>query len=352
MASEMSDSDEDGGDIGSRPQVTAFDKPQSVTFGGAASPAKQALRLNDDSSTRRSGSGNSSKSNSSEGATVALPTDRSNATEHESKAAGDHRDAGTVSTNAASQIPRAIDDGRLTENGMAVREGDQTAGGRLSYVWRQTSSEVIVVVPAPSEARAADVLVSLSPKEETIAEGVVDFLKVAVTTGWRRDISNATDTGGASTRLVQKGHSREEEDEQKEVLVLLEGELSFQAKLDGEGDADWELKDFPGTVVANSNSFRGDGGSPSGATDHAQEPPVPDCRGIEVTLVKHSPLPGVTLWWKSLMKGGPEIDVSAIQGRPANKHRTAWEEALAMFKEKVAKRKIEGKIPIDTGENG
>ncbi|CAN0453117.1 unnamed protein product, partial [Hapterophycus canaliculatus] len=76
-----------------------------------------------------------------------------------------------------------------------------------------------------------------------------------------------------------------------------------------------------------------------------------DRRGVEIILRKHCPVPNATVWWKSFLKGGPEIDVSTIKGRSTNNHQSVWEEALGMFKDKVAARKAQGKIPVDTGEH-
>lgn len=345
MASEMSDSDEENSEAGNTPHVTVFDKPQSIAFGGTTSSAGTSKGFyNFVENMATSSSKSSSQCNNNDispcEASVPPPTDKTTSMDSGSKTATTiEGDAGTSSANASSltpKIPQTIDDAQLTENGMAVMEGDQNAEGRgrLSYVWRQTRSEVIVIVPAPPETRAADVLVSLEPKAETITEGVVDLLKVAITTP--RQLGTTSDA--AEMEQISRGN-------EKEAVVLLEGELSFQGKLDGEGNVDWELKDFPGTVVARAD------GAPGSAAG-AGESPVRDCRGIEITLLKHCPIPGVTLWWRSLLKGGPEIDVTSIQGRPVNKHRTAWEEALGMFKDKMAKRKKQDKIPIDTGEGG
>lgn len=345
MASEMSDSDDENSEAGNTPHVTVFDKPQSIAFGGSTSSAGTSKGFHNSVENIPSSSSKSSSQcnddhislceasvSPSTGKTTSTGSGSENATALEG-------DAGTSSADASSLTPKvqqSIDDVQLTENGMAVKEGDRDAGGRgrLSYVWRQTRSEVIVVVPAPPETRAVDVLVSLKPKAETITEGVVDLLKVSVTTS--RELGTTSDA--VEMQQISRGN-------EKEVAVLLEGELSFQGKLDGEGNVDWELKDFPGTVVARAD------GAPGSAAG-AGESPVRDYRGIEVTLLKHCPIPGVTLWWRSLLKGGPEIDVTSIQGRPVNNQRTAWEEALGMFKDKMAKRKKQDKIPIDTGEGG
>lgn len=342
MANEMSDSDDDNAT--DAPQVTTFDEPQSVTFGGTK--ASQAAEGWDDSASARPGS-------------PAAPTDGSGLEPGAAAAVATGERGSGPETAAAAPVPKTVNqatDTQLAESGAVVR--DDTSG-RLSHVWRQTRGEVTVVVPAPPDTRAADVEVSSGVKPETVAEGVADLLRVAVKT--RKGCE--ADGGG--------------------VLLLLEGELAFQAKLDGEGDVDWELKDFPGTSVARDsvpdddtarlaaveNASHVDGGdcddaanngaalsreaeaaSSAGGQTLKAAMRLRDRRGIEITLRKHCPIPGAAVWWKSLLKGGPEIDVSTIQGRAKNNHQAVWEEALGMFKERVAARKAKGKISVDMGD--
>ncbi|CAM9950165.1 unnamed protein product [Laminaria digitata] len=319
MANEMSDSDDDKND----PQVTTFDEPQSVTFGGT--PASQAAEGWDDGNHDR-------------------PTPPAAPMDGSGRAAAAVAAPATATAAAASTAPRPkalppITDAELAANGAAVSRGATSgasgaseAGHRvLHYVWRQARAEVTVVVPAPAGTRAGDVKVSLRTKPETISEGVADLIR-----------------GGV------------------EEVVLLEGELAFQAKLDGEGDdVDWELKDFPGTVVARGTSHGAstspglegkvgaeltrEGAKTRSSSSNSGSPAIGDHRGIEVVLRKHCPVPNAVVWWKSLLNGGPEIDVASIQGRSANNHQSVWEEALGMFKEKVAARKNTGQISVDMG---
>ncbi|CAN0138130.1 unnamed protein product [Ectocarpus sp. 13 AM-2016] len=269
MANEMSDSDDDNGN---NPEVTTFDQPQSVTFGGTS--ASQAAEGWDGTSDDSGAHPETTPSSSG----VVAPADGS---------------TGAVAAAATGSAPRPkvkppMSDERLTENGAAVR-GDANGGRQaLQYVWRQARAEVVVVVPVPAGTHAGDVEVSLRAKPETIAEGVADLIRVAV-----------------------------------------KGELAFQAKLgaEDEGEVEWELKDYPASSSSNG-----------------------DRRGVEIVLRKHCPVPNAVVWWKSLLKGGPEIDVAAIKGRATNNHQSVWEEALGMFKERVAARKGQPKISVDMGE--
>eukprot|EP00752_Nemacystus_decipiens_P014287 g12707.t1 len=316
MANEMSDSDEEDGN---HPEVTTFDEPQSVTFGGT--PVSQANEGQD-------GPGDLDAPSD-----LAAPINGS-ATGRGGGGGGAAAAAAAGNTATAAPRPKVqapINDERLAENGSAVWR-DTSGGGRvLHYVWRQARAEVTVVVPVPPGTRAGDVEVSLSAKPETIAEGVADLIRVSV--------NAASRTGGDAE--ASTGAGRKEAELRQS---LLEGELAFQAKRDaeGEGGADWELKDYPGTVVARETTVGGEKSSTSGG----------DRRGVEVVLRKHCPVPNAAVWWKSFLKGGAEIDVSAIKGRATNNHQSVWEEALGMFKEKVAARKGRGKIFVDMGEEG
>lgn len=325
MANEMSDSDEEAGN---HPEVTTFDEPQSVTFGGT--PDSHAREGRDDTNPN-----------------VAAPIDGS-AGAATAAAAGK-----MASTTPRPKTETPINDEQLAENGAAVCRNADGGGRVLRYVWRQARAEVTVVVPVPAGTRAGDVEVSLSAKPETITEGVADLIRVSI-----KAASPGGDGRAGSAGANAAGQEGAE-------LSLLEGELAFQAKLDveGKGGVDWELKDYPGTVVARDISCDvGDAASTPAAAAAAADGDngsageasagSGDRRGIEVVLRKHCPVPNAAVWWKSLLKGEPEIDVSAIKGRATNNHQSVWEEALGMFKEKVAARKSQGKICVDMGEEG
>lgn len=293
MVSEMSDSDEDEG---SRPTVTAFDKPQSVTFGGKVTP--QVTGVSRGHSDDRPPVG-------SDGSRAEHPRDPG-------------EDAGTSQVGATHS---PVTDEQLTENGAKVL--DDT--GRLRYVWRQTRAEVVAVIPVPSGTRAKDITVLLRAKPTTITDGVADLLRVAI-----------------------RGSD-----------PLLDGELAFPAKLDEE--VDWELKDFAGTCVSGEveppqDHVKNEVGSSPAVAELENASSSGDIsligrRGVEVFLRKHSPVLNAAIWWKSLLRGDPEIDISNLKGRAKNGHQSAWEEAMTMFKARVADRKARGRIQIDVAEH-
>ena len=317
MAGEMSDSDDDAP---SKVEVTAFDEPKSVTFGGTSDPKK-------------------TMGEEERGGCSPLSSLRQTMPDAESGQSGE--DGGTASTDQSIvRDSNSMSTSMLSENGSIVmQEGNAQ---RLHYVWRQTRTEVSLIVPVPAQTRAGEVQVRLKAKPCTISEGVAELLSVSL-------VTHEPKGGDPSARRKENAS-----------VTLLMGELAFQAKLDEEDGVDWELKDFPGTIVARDSSDETPGEPkaddvgdleprPSGSSKDNDSIPLVDRRGVEITLRKYCPVPGATLWWKSLLKGGPEIDVSAIAGRSGSGYQSAWEEALGMFKERVAERKKRGKIVVDDG---
>jgi hypothetical protein len=66
--------------------------------------------------------------------------------------------------------------------------------------------------------------------------------------------------------------------------------------------------------------------------------------------MEFTPGEGVVLWWSSLLKGGPKIDTGAIAGRKGvASMRDTWEQAQAMFRQRVAAHKPVIIDPADCG---
>lgn len=59
---------------------------------------------------------------------------------------------------------------------------------------------------------------------------------------------------------------------------------------------------------------------------------------LKATLVKKSPIPGATMWWRRVFVGDPEIDVTKIGGRSAADLASAqnYAEAHRLFQEKIS----------------
>jgi len=99
---------------------------------------------------------------------------------------------------------------------------------------------------------------------------------------------------------------------------LLAGEWEF--KIAPEEDPDWEVRD-----IENNR------------------------RAVRLT-VRKAVMPGglsIVVWWKRLLKGEPEIDVTKIQGRKREASESfakAWQEAHVQFREQTKNRKP---IPVD-----
>jgi len=170
----------------------------------------------------------------------------------------------------------------------ARQEWDTKNGSLLeTFAWRQSRDEVVVQLFVNSSSlKARDILV----------------------------------TYDASSRLLRitsgEGHAL--------FCDTLLHDIEPNGAGDGEPPVDWELKRK--TIGGSERRF------------------------LELTLRKKAPFAGVTVWWRSLCVGGPEVDVSAIEGRDsaaAQSTRAAWEEAHALFLSRVAARE---RVEIDLSE--
>jgi hypothetical protein len=68
---------------------------------------------------------------------------------------------------------------------------------------------------------------------------------------------------------------------------------------------------------------------------------VKECAGnkiLQLTLVKKSPIPGTSFWWKNVFVGDPEIDVTQIVGRSNSDLEASknFAEAHHLFQQKIA----------------
>lgn len=184
------------------------------------------------------------------------------------------RHAITSAGSTAEGATVQIDDSGLTRNG----------GATTSYLWSQTQAECVLRAIAPPNTRARDIQVDLRDQH---------------------------------IRVTLKGSP---------ATVLVDDKLLHPVQIygnDGEKEAvDWEVTDW--------------------STDTQQR------RLINVTMLKvvpghnmMAPGEGVVFWWKAMFEGGPEIDTTVIADRKqknVQQMQEVWEQAQAMFKEKVANR--------------
>merc|ERR1712060_945779 len=103
-------------------------------------------------------------------------------------------------------------------------------------------------------------------------------------------------------------------------VILLAGDWEF--KVTPEEEPDWEIKDVEGR------------------------------RAIRLLVRKTPVAPGMSIvtWWKKILKGEPEIDVTDIEGRKREATESfskAWNEAHLRFREKVQAR-----TPIEIDSSG
>jgi hypothetical protein len=152
-----------------------------------------------------------------------------------------------------------------------------------THLWAQTRTEVTVAVFAPDETRGRHVKVKLQPRRlEVCLSGEVHF-----SADLAHEAAGEVGADGAEADTIE---------------------------------ADWEMLDV-------------------------QCPSAPRPRRVvKITLQKRSLLPSAVEWWKCVVAGGKEIDVTKIperQGRmgAARSHAEAWRRAHEMFRERVRDRK-------------
>jgi hypothetical protein len=105
--------------------------------------------------------------------------------------------------------------------------------------------------------------------------------------------------------------------------VLLQGEFLHPIILQPADDdaVDWILENLDPAI-----------------TTHDQQK---GCRAITITLQKYCPIAGAVMWWRGVLQGDPEIDVTTIadRGTQGSKGLDSWREAQASFKAKIAEIK-------------
>jgi len=166
---------------------------------------------------------------------------------------------------------------------------------RESYLWRQTEDEVEISILLPPGTRAKQVRPQLLP---------------------------ATEPSGAQTLLLERTAGS---------APFFRGVLAYPVEqTEEEDELVWEITDY--------------------------EPDDLGGRRVLRTTLKKRAMLGVVVWWARAMQGEAEVDTRALPDRKrapeAQGMQTTWEQAQAMFKERVANRKpqevwLSGEGPSD-----
>lgn len=221
---------------------------------------------------------------------------------------------------AAQQAPSAVDTkGSAPKTPVALRDRLTRNGGATErYWWSQEADRVTVSFFCPAATAAKDVRLEV-PEERRLAAGLVDG------------------------------------------TILAEGELFGPLDTDCrapvnetevKGIEDWEMLTPPPALLASSSTAGGE--AEAGAASAA-----PPSRLLSVTLRK-KPLGGVTLWWRTVFKGDPEIASEALQDRSAGQQQRAeafqktFADATAMFKQRMQEKREsgeDGRMSIDNNDD-
>jgi len=170
----------------------------------------------------------------------------------------------------------------------------RNGAAREGHLWRQTESEVELALLLPPATRAKDLRPELRPSPEPAA---------------------------AASVLVHRSGAG--------AAPLLEVQLAYPVELpDEEDELAWEVTDYEPDSLGGR-------------------------RALRITLRKRA-LPGVVVWWTRALATEAEIDPLSIPGRrraaKAEGMQSVWEQAQAMFKQKVAERAPPAML--DLGEGG
>ena len=286
-AIECSSEDEsDGRARRGAPFVRRLDGPHRVTFGGGADATVTARRGDADD-------GSDGARTEDEGAEVVDVSEGEYARmlDRERAAAAAAAASASLGTEARETRPvmreRTSALARLTRNGGRVEGSSDGLGG---YFWCQDARETTLSVVVRPGARARDVRVRATSTDV--------------------EISLAGVNGAGASEVAFAGQWAHE----------IDPEPRDEAHEDGAREpptfGDWEITDFEGTG--------------------------PDARRVVRVTVRKKGSEMLTHWWRSCVKGGPEVDPATFEDRSASKASEAkrvWDEAQRMFRERVKNRR-------------
>jgi len=306
IGSSSDDDDDDQGRRRGAPMVHALDGPSTVTFGGgrdARVVLSPSPRITDaDDVDELDGDIDASKVNVAPGAgeTEVMLSERELAEALERRRRRGSADSPSLEARDASEMPAArkwdVVVKEMSRNGGVVREdGD----GAVRYFWRQDAKEASASVVVAPKTKAKDVRVDVSAREVKIS--------VMKDDGELREVFR----GEWAHEIAEEPRDEDEDDGGGRAAPTF---------------GDWEITDFEG---------HGD-----------------DARRVVRVTVRKKSSDMLVHWWRSCVKGGPEVDPMTFEDRSATKAsqaQTTWEQAQAMFRERIANREM---IEVDTHTSG
>lgn len=303
------DIDDSDDDAPVRPRVTRLDAPGRVTFGGSSAPDTIALSTSScspstatavakavSSSGKKTGTGSSFETcaPSSE-----PPLDPSTTTQTTTSAESSCCDQPT------STVPAS-----WTEKGAAVLTEDVSAKKTepcYSYYWSQDRLCVHVRVPLPVLPR------------ETKATYKVSVSGILPYTERNQAVMSASQT----QRILVEQSIHCPSTNEDVTTILIDGELPHPVHLPEEDDTiDWSIEQYEVAQVGGKSS--------------TSSPTI--LRYILVSLFKATPVPGMALWWKKLLREhSTEIPLTWVEQNTA--FQQAWDEAHVQFRKTVSQPK-------------
>ena len=272
------------------PFVRRLDGAHRVTFGGGADAVATRLRDDDEDGAYDDDDVDASPEvvDVSEREYARMLERERAAAAAAAAAAATATSTATAAANEARPVVRERSNAmaRLTRNGGRV---DGASDGRGAYFWCQDARETTLSVVARPGARARDVRVRVTSTDVEIS--------VAGTSGF--DGSEVVFAERWAHEIDPEPRDEADEDGAREAPTY----------------GDWEITDFEGTG--------------------------PDARRVVRVTVRKKGSEMLTHWWRSCVKGGPEVDPATFEDRNASKAseaKRAWDEAQRMFRERVKNR--------------
>jgi hypothetical protein len=298
-----SDDDDDSDDAPVRPRVTRLDAPGRVTFGGnhpdtivlsASSGPSPTTSATASSSSQKNGAGSSFETC----APSSRPLDPSATT----------TTAFAESPSDLSSEPKSTVPASWTDKGAAVLADDASSTEktepRFSYYWSQDRLSVHVRVPLPQLPRDTKATYNVS------VSGILPYT----------ERNQAVMSASQTQRILVEQSMHCTLTNEDVTTILLDGELPHPAHLPEEDDTmDWSIEQYEMVPVGGKSS----------------PPPPTILRYILVSLFKATPVPGMALWWKKLLREhSTEIPLTWVERNTA--FQQAWDEAHEQFRKTVS----------------
>lgn len=229
---------------------------------------------------------------------------------------------------AAASPQKALSAAPSTQRDRLTRNGGET----LRYWWAQDADRVVVSFFCPSATAARDVRVSTDSERGlsvALADGTV-LAQGELFGPLDLDVAAPVNAGADVPGL-----------EDWEMLNVVDACCEERATIAPVVATD------PATAAAVGEDMVAPATAPLTVATSPPAPALPPQRLLSLTLRK-KPLGGMVLWWRTVLKGDPEVDAMALRDRSSEQRTRAeafqkvYADATAQFKQRVKERREQG----------